>query len=115
SEAPRATSSSWSTCAPTAGRGPTSTSRRSSPTPAPGSGEVEVAVIALVVHRLRPEALRVAKNAVAWLTEQGHDIRLPRIDAEALDLVELGCEPEKLAAGLDLAVSLGGDGTILRT
>jgi len=74
-----------------------------------------VAVIALVVHRLRPEALRVAKNAVAWLTEQGHDIRLPRIDAEALDLVELGCEPEKLAAGLDLAVSLGGDGTILRT
>src|SRR5437588_10372856 len=74
-----------------------------------------MAQIALVVHRLRPEALRVAKDAVAWLTEQGHEVRLPRTDAEALDLVDLGCDPAKLAAGLDLAVSLGGDGTILRT
>ena len=74
-----------------------------------------MAQIALVVHRLRPEALRVAKDAVAWLTEQGHEVRLPRTDAEALDLVDLGCDPDKLAAGLDLAVSLGGDGTILRT
>src|SRR5438874_4413732 len=74
-----------------------------------------MAQIALVVHRLRPEALRVAKDAVAWLTEQGHEVRLPRTDAEALDLVDLGCDPAKLAAGLELAVSLGGDGTILRT
>jgi len=36
-------------------------------------------------------------------------------EADELDLRDCACEPEKLAAGLDLAVSLGGDGTILRT
>src|SRR5437764_13800537 len=105
-----ATSNSWPTCAPVPRRNPSSTSRRSSPKPL-GWEASEVAQIGLVVHRLRPEALRVAKNAVKWLTDQGHEVRLPRPDAEALDLVDLGCDPEKLAAGLALAVSLGGDGT----
>jgi NAD+ kinase len=35
-------------------------------------------------------------------------------EAEQLDLRDCACEPEKLAAGLDLVISLGGDGTMLR-
>src|SRR4029079_12950878 len=71
--------------------------------------------VALVVHRLRPEAVRVAKEAATWLSERGHDVRVIREDADDLDLREWACDPEKLASGLDLAVSLGGDGTMLRT
>lgn len=74
-----------------------------------------MAAVALVVHRLRPEALRVAQETAAWLRERGHEVRIAPEEADELDLRDCACEPEKLAAGLDLAVSLGGDGTILRT
>src|SRR4051812_31351551 len=74
-----------------------------------------MASVALVVHRLRPEALRVAQEAASWLRERGHDVRMAPEEADELDLRDCACDPEKMAAGLDLAVSLGGDGTILRT
>src|SRR3954468_1024230 len=74
-----------------------------------------MASVALVVHRLRPEALRVAQEAATWLRERGHDVRMAPEEADELDLRDCACDPEKMAAGLDLAVSLGGDGTILRT
>jgi NAD+ kinase len=74
-----------------------------------------MASVALVVHRRRSEAVRAAKEAAQWLSERGHDVRVIREDAEHLDLREWACDPEKLASDLDLAVSLGGDGTILRT
>src|SRR3954462_13203733 len=74
-----------------------------------------MACVALVVHRLRPEALRVAQEAVTWLRARDHEVRIAPEEADELDLRDCACEPEKLAAGLDLAVSLGGDGTILRT
>src|SRR5437764_2472047 len=74
-----------------------------------------MATVALVVHRLRPEALRVAQSTTTWLRERGHDVRMAPEEADELDLRDCACDPEKLAAGLDLAVSLGGDGTMLRT
>jgi len=74
-----------------------------------------MASVGLVVHRERSEAARVAKEAAAWLTQRGHEIRLVRDEADELDLSDCACDPEKLASDLDLAVSLGGDGTMLRT
>jgi NAD+ kinase len=74
-----------------------------------------MASVALVVHRLRREAVTVAREAAAWLAERGHEVRLVREVADELDLSECACDPEKLATGLDLAVSLGGDGTMLHT
>jgi NAD+ kinase len=74
-----------------------------------------MASVGLVVHRLRPEALRVAQETATWLRERGHEVRMAPEEADELDLRDCACEPEKLAADLDLAVSLGGDGTILRT
>jgi NAD+ kinase len=73
-----------------------------------------MASVALIVHRLRPEAVRVAQETASWLRQRGHDVRMAPEEADELDLRDCACEPEKLAAGLDLAVSLGGDGTILR-
>ncbi|MBV8982111.1 MAG: NAD(+)/NADH kinase, partial [Acidimicrobiia bacterium] len=74
-----------------------------------------MAVVALVVHRLRHEALQTAQEAAAWLRQQGHEVRMAPEEADELDLRDCACDPEKLATGLDLAVSLGGDGTMLRT
>src|SRR5437588_1502450 len=73
-----------------------------------------MAAFALVVHRQRGEAVRVARETATWLSERGHEVRLPLDDAGLVDVPECGVEAEKLAAGLDLAISLGGDGTMLR-
>src|SRR5438552_15435632 len=73
-----------------------------------------MAAFALVVHRQRGEAVRVARETASWLNEHGHEVRLPLDDAGLVDVPECGVEPEKLATGLDLAISLGGDGTMLR-
>jgi len=73
-----------------------------------------VSTVALVVHEHRPEAAELARAAATWLLDRHHDVRLPKTDAETVGLPEYGFPPEELAEGLDLAVTLGGDGTILR-
>ncbi len=73
-----------------------------------------MATVAFLLHHRHPEAVELAREAAAWLLEQGHEVRLPRADADHAGLAELGCAADALTAGLDLAVSLGGDGTMLR-
>ena len=73
-----------------------------------------MATVALVPHRLRPEALDVARRTAAWLEERAHEVRVPEDDAGADDLRRFACPDEKLTTDLDLVVSLGGDGTMLR-
>lgn len=74
-----------------------------------------MATVGLVPHRLRPEALALASQAIAWLEERSHQVRVPDDDARTDELRRYGCPAEKLTADLDLAVSLGGDGTMLHT
>jgi len=75
-----------------------------------------VSRIALLVHHERPEAAEVAKRMVAALKEQGHTVVLPREDAAIAGVGGLGVLDERLCdGGLDVAVALGGDGTMLRT
>jgi NAD+ kinase len=69
-----------------------------------------VAVIGFVTHRQREGAVSLAAETARWLGELGHSTEL--LDASssggaARDGGDLG--------RLDLAVSLGGDGTMLRT
>ena len=73
-----------------------------------------MATVGLVVHEHRPEAAELAREAARWLVSRRHAVRLPKDDAENVGLSEYGCPPDELGAGLDLAVTLGGDGTILR-
>ena len=72
-------------------------------------------IVTLVVHNQRENAADLAKAASTWLLEHGHEVRMPERDAEAVGLPELGAPREKLTDGVGLAVSLGGDGTMLRT
>jgi NAD+ kinase len=66
-----------------------------------------VATIAFVVHPERPEAAAIARHATTWLEGRGH---------HAVEVPDTGAHPDAALDGaVDLAVSLGGDGTMLRT
>lgn len=76
-----------------------------------GEGRTDpVAVV--VAHHERPEAAALARQAATWLAERGWRTWMPDDDAAALGLPELRGERPAHPA---LAVSLGGDGTVLRT
>jgi NAD+ kinase len=74
-----------------------------------------MAAFAFVVHPLREEAASVALDTIDWLVTDGHRVVLPVEDAALVGRSDLGVSDAELVRGLDLAVSLGGDGTMLRT
>jgi NAD+ kinase len=71
--------------------------------------ERDVATIGFVPHPQRPEAVELAVETASWLDASGHKVRLLASTSSPWD-----CNQEELTQGLDLAVSLGGDGTMLR-
>ena len=74
-----------------------------------------MAAVGLLVHHAHVDAAHLAQSAAAWLADRGHEVRLPESDAEVTGLEHLGAGADAFTKGLDLAVSLGGDGTMLRT
>ncbi|HMG43334.1 MAG TPA: NAD(+)/NADH kinase [Acidimicrobiales bacterium] len=71
--------------------------------------------VGVVIHPEREQAGELARDAAAWLTERGHEVRLPLKDAGIAKLPELGVPESTFTRGLDVAICLGGDGTMLRT
>ncbi len=69
--------------------------------------------VLLVAHHDRVEAAALARLAATWLGEHGHSAWMTPEDAEPLELLDLVSERRPESAGL--ALSLGGDGTMLRT
>src|SRR3954471_16168978 len=74
-----------------------------------------MAVIAFVPHRTRPQAADLVRETSAWLEAMGHLVRVPADDAKVTGLQQWAADDGLLTADLDLAVSVGGDGTMLRT
>lgn len=72
-----------------------------------------MASFGLIVHTGR--GTQLAGEAIDWLLQRGHEVRLVDDQTELLGHPELGVEASKLASGLDLVISLGGDGTMLRS
>ena len=68
--------------------------------------------VLLVAHHDSREAAALARQAATWLTEHGDVAWMTPDDAEPLDLLDLVSERKPESAGL--ALSLGGDGTMLR-
>ncbi len=75
-----------------------------------------MAAIALVVHHGRSDAVVQAVELADWLSENGHEVRVPSGDVDGLDptLARFATPAERLCDGVELAVSLGGDGSMLR-
>jgi NAD+ kinase len=75
---------------------------------------VTARAIGIVPHPLRAEATELARHAAARLIEHGIDVRVPAPDAAAAGLGHLAFDVDQFAEGLDVVISLGGDGTMLR-
>ena len=69
--------------------------------------------VGLVPHRDRGVAHDLASAAARWFGENGVEVRIPEVEAKASGLGDLGVTPEGFADGLDLVITLGGDGTML--
>src|SRR5262249_44240463 len=79
------------------------------------ANDTTVRTAGLVPHRERPLAHDLATRAAKWLADRGVTVRVPAADAGPCGLEHLACPEAEFAQGLDVAVSLGGDGTMLRT
>jgi NAD+ kinase len=75
----------------------------------------DVRTVGLVPHRERPRAHELAAQAAKWLADRGLTVRVPEDDAGPCGLAHLACPEPEFANGLDVVLSLGGDGTMLRT
>lgn len=73
-----------------------------------------MATVALIVHEMREDAEQSAKELAAWLSGRGHKLVLLPDNADDLHVEAAIREPEDLADGASVVVSLGGDGSMLR-
>jgi NAD+ kinase len=69
--------------------------------------------VLIVAHHQRAEAAALAREASTWLAARGHHVWMLPDDASALDMADLAADDA--ASSADLLVSLGGDGTMLRS
>ncbi|MEM9037610.1 MAG: NAD(+)/NADH kinase [Actinomycetota bacterium] len=74
-----------------------------------------MSAVALVLNPQRAEAADLALEVADVLGADGHEVRLTTAHAELIGRDALGFGDDDLLDGLDLAVSLGGDGTMLWT
>ena len=70
--------------------------------------------VGLLPHRDRELARDLARHAALWLGEHGVAVRLAKPDADRIGLPDLGVDPQVFTDGLDVVISLGGDGSMLR-
>ncbi|MEM9041398.1 MAG: NAD(+)/NADH kinase [Actinomycetota bacterium] len=69
--------------------------------------------IALVAHSFRDASVAHARGVADWCDGRGWEIWIPPEDADALSLDEFASD--RPIGDADVVVSLGGDGTMLRT
>src|SRR4051812_13199133 len=74
-----------------------------------------MAAVAFVPHLTRPQAADLVRETAAWLESKGHVVRVPAEDAKITGLHQWAVDDDVLTVDLELAVSVGGDGTMLRT
>ncbi len=68
--------------------------------------------VVIMAHHERVDAHQLAETTSAWLRERGHDAWMLPDDAARIGLDHLA--DERAPGDADLALSLGGDGTMLR-
>ncbi len=69
-----------------------------------------MATVGFVTHAARQDAVKLEEEAMSWLVARGHKARRLLHSGPGCEEVD-----DAVLDGIDLAVSLGGDGTMLRT
>lgn len=67
------------------------------------------------INTRRPEAIKHGEELVDWLEDAGHDCLLDFESAQAIGRPNLALEESEINSSFELAISLGGDGSMLRT
>ena len=57
--------------------------------------------------------IKVAKSLVTWFEDRAYRVKLSMEVADLLDMSYLSADPAELTSKIDVAVTLGGDGTLL--
>lgn len=70
--------------------------------------------VLIIAHAERAEALAASVRLVDWLESTGHRVAMGRVEAKAIGRGDLAAD-EPIDTVPDLAVSVGGDGTMLRS
>lgn len=70
--------------------------------------------VGVMPHILKPETLSAAEELCRWLSQKGRHPRVLEEDARALACEVSVLPEEKFIEDLDLVISLGGDGAMLR-
>ncbi len=70
--------------------------------------------VGLVIHQHRLEVRDLALRALAWCEAHGFVGVLPEGDAAIIDRHDCGVDDDQFGPELELCISLGGDGTMLR-
>ncbi len=72
-----------------------------------------VTCLGIVIHHYRHEVRKMARQVIDWC---GDDVavRLPAADAALIDRVDLALDEDSFSSTIDVCISLGGDGTMLR-
>ena len=73
-----------------------------------------MAIVGLVVNQDRLAATQSAISLAKWLADSGHDVRMPPGEAKITGCTHLETSRDTFAENLDMVVTLGGDGSILR-
>jgi NAD+ kinase len=71
--------------------------------------------VGLLAHRIRPQAQDLARALAQRLESLGAQVRVPAEDAHLTGMAQWAVPEENFADGLTAAISVGGDGTMLRT
>jgi len=71
--------------------------------------------VGVVFNEDKPQAIEAAQELFSWLIRKRVPVFFPDYQAEILGCSECGLSEEELPAAVDVLVSLGGDGTLLRT
>lgn len=69
--------------------------------------------IALFATPNRPHALEIARQVFDWLHAQGHTVRMQPTLGRALNCLECRVPEEMVVMDANLAIAIGGDGTML--
>ncbi|MHB9133670.1 MAG: NAD(+)/NADH kinase [Armatimonadota bacterium] len=63
----------------------------------------------------RPHAVEIVRQTMEWLTKRGHDVRMDPALAQQTGCQTCSVNVGSVIVGADLAISIGGDGTMLGT